>query len=58
VEVKARCVAKKADMKVMSAPDVRASNRCLTRASRVPARSRREERGGGVGAWRTQRAGH
>lgn len=55
VEVKARWVARKADVKVTSAPDVRASSRCLTRASRVPARSLLEERGGGVGAWGRQR---
>lgn len=55
VEVKARCVASKAGVKVTSVPAVLASNRCLTRASRVPARSRREERGGGKGTWRTWR---
>lgn len=54
VEVKARWVARKVAVKVTSAPDVRASSRCLTRASRVPARSFREERGGGVGACRKQ----
>lgn len=58
VEVKARWVASKAGVNVMSAPDVLASKRCLTRASRVPARSRREERGGGKGAWRTWRTSH
>lgn len=58
VEVKARWVARKADVKVTSAPDVRASSRCLTRASRVPARSLLEERGGGVGAWGRQKESH
>lgn len=53
--MKARWVASKAGVNVMSAPDVLASKRCLTRASRVPARSRREDRGGGKGAWRTRR---
>lgn len=48
--MKARWVANKAGVNVTSAPDVLASKRCLTRASRVPARSRREERGGGKGA--------
>lgn len=54
VEVKARWVARRVAVKVTSAPDVRTSSRCLTRASRVPARSLREERGGGVGAWGRQ----
>lgn len=51
VEVKARWVARKVAVNVTSAPAVWASSRCLTRASRVPARSLREDRGGGVGAW-------
>lgn len=58
VEVKARWVARKVAVKVTSASDVRTSSRCLTRASRVPARSLRNKRGGGVGAWGRQRASH
>lgn len=56
--MKARWVASKAGVNVMSAPDVLASKRCLTKASRVPARSRREERGGGRGAWGTWSVSH
>lgn len=56
--MKARWVASKAGVNIMSDPAVLASKRCLTRASRVPARSRREERGGGKGAWRTWRVPH